>query len=155
MITHSPHPHPKSPSRIQKSNVIDKSPLVIAFSPLFCFLISLPFFSGNIYQKFVLESLIKSWFLEEPKLKQHSLMVGRQGNRMGKTRYLFKKIKDTKGIFHAKMGSIKDINNMALTEAEHIKKRWQKNTEELYKKELHDQGNHDGVITWKVKSSGP
>ena len=68
MITHSPHPHPKSPSRIQKSNVIDKSPLVIAFSPLFCFLISLPFFSGNIYQKFVLESLIKSWFLEEPKL---------------------------------------------------------------------------------------
>ena len=122
MLTHSPHPHPKSPSRIQKSNVIDKSPLVIAFSPLFCFLISLPFFSGNIYQKFVLESLIKSWFLEEPKLKQHSLMVGRQGNRMGKTRYLFKKIKDTKGMFLAKMDSIKDKNGMDLTEAEDIKK---------------------------------
>ena len=74
MITHSPHPHPKSPSRIQKSNMIDKLPLVIAFSPLFCFLISLPFFSGNIYQKFVLESLIKSWFLEEPKLKQKNIV---------------------------------------------------------------------------------
>ena len=65
---------------------------------------------------------------------------------MGKTRDLFKKIKDTKGIFHAKMGSIKDINNMALTEAEHIKKRWQKYTEELGKKD-HDPDNHYGVIT--------
>ena len=66
-------------------------------------------------------------------------------NRMGKTRDLFKKIRDTKGIFHAKMGSIKDRNGMDLTEAENIK-RWQEYTEELYKKELHDLDNHDGVI---------
>ena len=66
---------------------------------------------------------------------------------MGKTRYLLKKIRDTKGIFHAKMGSIKDRNGMDLTEAEDIKKRWQEDTEELYKKDLHDPGNHDGVIT--------
>ena len=65
---------------------------------------------------------------------------------MGKTRDTFKKIRDTKGIFHAKMGSIKDINGMDLTEAEDIKKRWQEYTEELYKKDLHDQDNHDGVI---------
>ena len=68
-------------------------------------------------------------------------------NRMGKTRDLFKKIRDTKGIFHAKMGSIKDRNGMDLTEAEDIKKRWQEYTEELYKKDLHDQDDHDGVIT--------
>ena len=67
-------------------------------------------------------------------------------NRMGKTRDLFKKIRDTKGIFHAKMGSIKDRNGMDLTEAEGIK-RWQEYTEELYKKDLHDPDNHDGVIT--------
>ena len=66
---------------------------------------------------------------------------------MGKTRDLFKKIRDTKGTFHAKMGSIKDRNGMDLTEAEYIKKRWQEYTEELYKKELHDPDNHDGVIT--------
>ena len=66
---------------------------------------------------------------------------------MGKTRDLFKKMRDTKGIFHAKMGSIKDRNGMDLTEAEYIKKRWQEYTEELYKKDLHDPGNHDGVIT--------
>ena len=60
-------------------------------------------------------------------------------NRMGKTRDLFKKIRDTKGTFHAKMGSIKDRNGMDLTEAEDIKKRWQEHTEELYKKDLHDQ----------------
>ena len=65
---------------------------------------------------------------------------------MGKTRDLFKKIRDTKGTFHAKMGSIKDRNGMDLTEAEDIKKRWQKYTE-LYKKDLHDPDNHDGVIT--------
>ena len=59
--------------------------------------------------------------------------------RMGKTRYLFKKIRDTKGTFHSKMGSIKDKNGMDLTEAEDIKKRWQEYTEELYKKDLHDQ----------------
>ena len=66
---------------------------------------------------------------------------------MGKTRDLFKKISDTKGTFHAKMGLIKDRNGMDLTEAEDIKKRWQEYTEELDKKELHDQDNHDGVIT--------
>ena len=66
---------------------------------------------------------------------------------MGKTRDLFKKIRDTKGTFHAKMGSIKDRNGMDLTEAEDIKKRWQEYTEELYKKDLHDPDNHDGMIT--------
>ena len=69
-------------------------------------------------------------------------------NRMGKTRDLFKKIRDIKGTFHAKMGSIKDRNDMDLTEAEDIKKRWQEYTEELYKKELHDLDNHDDVITY-------
>ena len=68
-------------------------------------------------------------------------------DRMGKTRELFKKIRDTKGIFHAKMGSIKDRNGMDLTEAEVIKKRWQEYTEELHKKDLNDLDNHDGVIT--------
>ena len=66
---------------------------------------------------------------------------------MGKTRDLFKKIRDTKGIFHAKIDSIKDRNGMDLTEAEDIKKRYQEYTEELYKKDLHNQDNHDGVIT--------
>ena len=66
---------------------------------------------------------------------------------MGKTRDLFKKIRDTKEIFHAKMGTIKDRNGMDLTDAEDIKKRWQEYTEELYKKDLHDPDNHDGVIT--------
>ena len=66
---------------------------------------------------------------------------------MGKTRDLFKKIRDTKGTFHAKVGSIKGRNGMDLTEAEDIKKRWQEYTEELYKKDLHDPDNHDGVIT--------
>ena len=68
-------------------------------------------------------------------------------NRNGKTSDLFKKIRDTKGTFHAKMGSIKGRNVMDLTEAEDIKKKWQEYTEELYKKELHDPDNHDGVIT--------
>ena len=66
---------------------------------------------------------------------------------MGKTRDLFKKIRDTKGIFHAKTDTIKDRNGMVLTEAEDIKKKWQEYTEELYKKDLHDPDNHDGVIT--------
>ena len=66
---------------------------------------------------------------------------------MGKTRDLFKKIRDTKGTFHAEMGSIKDRNCMDLTEAEDIKKRWQEYTEELYKKDLHNTDNHDDVIT--------
>ena len=66
---------------------------------------------------------------------------------MGKTIDLFKKIRDNKGTFHANMGSIKDRNGMDLTEAEDIKKRWQEYTEELYKKDLHDPDNHDGVTT--------
>ena len=70
-----------------------------------------------------------------------------ENNRMGKTRALFKKIRYTKGTFHARMGSIKYRNGMDLTEAENIKKRWQEYTEELYKKDLHDPDNHDGVIT--------
>ena len=67
-----------------------------------------------------------------------------ESNRMGKTRDLFKKIRDTKGTFHAKMGSVKDRNGMDLTEAEDIMKRWQEYTEELYKKDFHDPDNHDG-----------
>ena len=70
-----------------------------------------------------------------------------ENNRMGKTRDFFKKICDTKGTFHAKMDTIKDRNGMNLTEAEDIKNRWQEYTEELYKKDLHDTDNHNGVIT--------
>ena len=70
-----------------------------------------------------------------------------EDSRMGRTRDLFKKIRDTKGTVHAKMGSIKDRNGMDITEAEDIMKRWQEYTEELYKKDLHDKYNHDGVIT--------
>ena len=74
-------------------------------------------------------------------------MQRNEENRMGKTWDLFKKIRDTKGTFHAKMGSIKDRHGLDLTEADDIKKRWQEYTEELYKKDLPDQDNHDGVIT--------
>ena len=79
---------------------------------------------------------------------------------MGKTRDLFKKIRDTKGAFHAKTGTIKDRTSMDLTEAEDSKKRWQEDIEELYKKDLHDPDNHDGLIghnqtSRNVKSSGP
>ena len=82
-----------------------------------------------------------------------------ENNRMGKTRVLFKKIRGTKGTLYAKMGSIKDRNGMDQTQAEDIKKRWKEYTEELYKKDLHDPDNHDGVIThlksdileWEVK----
>ena len=70
-----------------------------------------------------------------------------ENNRIGKTRDLFKKSRDTKGTFHAKIGSIKDRNGIALAEAEDIKKRWQEYTEELYKRDLHDPDNHNGVIT--------
>ena len=70
-----------------------------------------------------------------------------ENNRMGNTSDLCKRIRDTKGTFHAKMGTIKDVNRMDLTEAEDIKKRWQQYTEELYKKDLHDLDNCDGVIT--------
>ena len=84
-----------------------------------------------------------------------------ENNRMVKARNLFKKIRDTKGTFHANVDTIKDRNSMDLTEAEDIKMRWQEYTEELYKKDLYDPDNHDGVITdltqtsWNVKSSGP
>ena len=80
---------------------------------------------------------------------------------MGKTRDLFKKIRATKGTFHVQTGTIKDRNGTDLTEAEDVKKRWQEYAEELYKKDLHDPGNHDGVIihysqtSWSVKSNGP
>ena len=82
-----------------------------------------------------------------------------ENNRMVKTTDLFKKIRDMKGIFHVKMGTIKDRNGIDLTEAKDIKKRWQQYTEELYKKDLHDPDNHDGVIThlepgileWEIK----
>ena len=83
-----------------------------------------------------------------------------ENSRMGKSRDLFKKIRNTKGTFHAKMGTIKDRNGMYLTEAEDIKKRWQEYTEELFKTDFHDSGNHNGVIThleqisWSMKSSG-
>ena len=70
-----------------------------------------------------------------------------ENNRMGKTGDLFKKIRDTKGTFHTKMGTIKDTNSTDLTEAEYIKKRWQEYTEEVYKTDLHDPDNHNGVIT--------
>jgi len=70
-----------------------------------------------------------------------------ENNRKGKIRDLFKKIRDIKGTFHAKMGTIKDRSGMDLTEAEDIKKRWQEHTEELYKKDLHDPDNRNGVIT--------
>ena len=87
----------------------------------------------------------------------------RSKNRVGKTRDLFKKIRDTKGTLHPKMGTIKDRNGMNLTEADEIKKRWQEYTEELYKKDLHYPDNHDGLITHthlkpdilELKSSGP
>ena len=71
-----------------------------------------------------------------------------ENTRIGKTRDLFKKIRDTKGTFHARMGSIKDKSGRDLTEAEDIKKRWQEHTEELYDKDLNDLDNHDGVITY-------
>jgi len=84
-----------------------------------------------------------------------------ENNRMGKTRDLLKKIRDTKGIFHARMGTIKDINSIDLGETEDTKKRWQEYMEQLYKTDLHDPDNHNGVITHlepailNAKSSGP
>ena len=74
---------------------------------------------------------------------------------MGKTRDLFKKIRDTKGTFHAKMGSVKDRNGMDLTEAEDIRKRWQEYREELYQKDLHDPDNHGGVINHSPRARHP
>ena len=78
-----------------------------------------------------------------------------ENNRMGKTRDLFKKIRDIKGTFQAKMGTIKDRNGMDLTEAEDIKKRWQKCTEELYRKDLHNPDNHDGVCDHSPRARHP
>ena len=84
-----------------------------------------------------------------------------RNSQIGKTRDLFKKTRGTKGIYHVKMGTIKDRNVMDLIEAEDIKKRWQEYTEELYQKDLYDPDNHSAVIThlepesWNVKSSGP
>ena len=84
-----------------------------------------------------------------------------ENNRMGKNRNFLKIIRDTKGTFHPKMGTIKDRNGMDLTEVEDIKNRWQEYTEKLHKRDLHDPDNHNGVIThlsetsWNVKSSGP
>ena len=86
------------------------------------------------------QSNMKAFFKEQCKEIE-------KNSRKGKTRNLFKKIRDIKGTFHAKMGSIKDRNGMDLTEAEDIKNGWQEYTEELYKKDLHDPDNHDGVIT--------
>ena len=77
-----------------------------------------------------------------------------ENNRMGKTRDLFKKIRDSKGTFHAKMGSIKDRNGRDLTKAEYIKKRWQEYTKELYKIDIHDPDMQDGVITIRARHSG-
>ena len=82
----------------------------------------------------------------------------KENNRVGKTRDLFNKIRDIKGTFHGRMGTVKDRNGNDLTEVEDIKKRWQEYTEKLHKNDLHDPDNHDGVITqtsWNVKSSGP
>ena len=89
-------------------------------------------------------------YLEGSNYRIQSLKVvqrNRGKQKMGKTRDLFKKIRDTKGTFHAKMGSVKDRNGTDLTEAEDIKKRWQEYTEELYKKDLQDPDNHDDMIT--------
>ena len=99
-------------------------------------------------------------FLEEQVISDQCKEI-EENSRMGKTRDLFRKIRDTKGTFHAKMGSIKDRNGMDQTEAGDIKKRRQEYTEELYKKDLYDPHNHDGVITHlepdvlECKSSGP
>ena len=116
---------------------------------------------ANLQNSAVATGLEKVSFHSNPKERQYQRITRRdkkpffsdqckeieEKNRMGKTRDLFKKIRDTKGPFHAKMSSIKDRNGLDLTEAEDIKKRWQKYTEELYKKDLHDQDNHNGVIT--------
>ena len=83
------------------------------------------------------------------------MQINRGKQQNGKTRDLFKEIRDTKGTFHAKMGSIQDRNGMDLTEAEDIKKRWQEYTEELYKKDLHNLDNHDGVITHSPRAGHP
>ena len=98
---------------------------------------------ANLENSAVATGLEKVSFHSNPKERQCKEIE--ENNRMGKTRDLFKKIRDTKGAFHAKMSSIKDRNGMDLTEAEDINKRWQEYTEELSKKDLHDPDNHNGV----------
>ena len=98
----------------------------------------------------VVKAIKGSHFVEYPRQEYptfRSETIEWESNRMGKTRNLFKKIRDTQETFHLKMGIIKDRNGMDLTEAEDIKRRWQEYTEELYKKDLHDPDNHNGVIT--------
>ena len=102
---------------------------------------------------FLEESLVFSILFQRIARRDKKAFLSDQGkeieenNRMGRTRDPFKKIRDSKGTFHTKMGTIKDRNGMDLTEAEDSKKRWQEYTEELYRKDLHDPDNHDGVIT--------
>ena len=91
---------------------------------------------------------------EKKAFLSHQCKEIEEDNRMGKTRDLFKKIRDTKGTFHAEMGTIKDKNGMDLTEAEDIKKRWQEYTKELYRKDLKDPDNHDGVIRPRARHPG-
>ena len=98
-----------------------------------------------IRQKLFHISFLSDQFKEKKALLSDQCKEIEENNTMGNTRDLLKKIRDTKGIFHAKMGSVKDRNGMDVTEAEDIKKRWQEYTEELYKKDLHDPDNHDGV----------
>ena len=128
------------------------------FTALMCFTCAHQFFSAFWPTRFLLaiafiytEGVPKN-SKERLKKKKKTFLSGQckeieENNRMGKTRDLFKKIRDTKGIFHAKIGLIKDRNGRDLTEAEDIKKRWQEYTEKLYKKDLHDPDNHDDVIT--------
>ena len=97
-----------------------------------------------VFQKLFIERVARR---DKKALLSDQCKETEENNRMGKTRDLFKKIRDTKGIFHAKMSTIKDGNGMDLTEGEDIKKRRQEYTEELYKKDLHDPDNHSGVIT--------
>ena len=126
---------------------------------------SIPSFFQSYFSTDLQYTHLSAEFQRRPRRDKKSFLSDQckkieENNRIGKTRDLFKKIKDTKGTFHAKMGSIKDRNGMDLTEAEDIKKRWQEYTEKLYKKDLHNPDNHDGLITqsqtsWNVKSSGP
>ena len=99
-------------------------------------------FQGKSFNITVIQAYASTTNAKEAKIKQFYV---EEKNRMGMTRDVFKKIRDTKGTFHAKMGSIQDRNGMDLTEAEDIKKRWQEYTEELYKKDLHDPDNHEGI----------
>ena len=102
---------------------------------------------SNLRYKHLNADLQRIARIDKKAFLSHQCKEIEENNRMGKTRDLFKKIRDTKGTIHVKLGTIKDRNGMYLTEAEDIKKRWQEYTDELYKKDLHDPDNHDGVIT--------